>query len=205
MIKKRRRTLTIKDQYNRPIRSLRISLTQRCDFNCFFCHQEGEHDSGQEITPTEVEYIVKIASEQGIRNIKLTGGEPLLRKDIIEIVKRIKPYVFEVSMTTNASKLEEQACMLKEAGLARVNISLHSLNQSTFKGITGRDYMDKVEAGIKEAVKCGLKPVKLNMVVMRDVNEGEIEYLIDFSKRTGTILQLIEFQALENGAEYYDK
>jgi cyclic pyranopterin phosphate synthase len=201
----RRRTLTLTDSYKRPIKSLRISLTQRCDFNCFFCHQEGEKSSGQELTPVEVESIVKIASGQGIRSVKLTGGEPLLRDDLEEIVSRIKPYLDEVSMTTNASKLAEKACKLKEAGLARVNVSLHSLDSSIFMDITGGNHRDEVEAGIREAIKCGLTPVKLNMVVMKGVNDDEVERLIDFSSNTGAVLQLIEFQELENGAEYYDE
>ena len=197
--------MTLRDPYNRPIKSLRISLTQRCDFNCFFCHQEGENNPGQELTTDEVESIVKIASMQGIKYVKLTGGEPLLRDDIVEIVQRIKPYVEEVSMTTNASKLTELACKLKEAGLARVNISLHSLNPSRFKDITGTDRAAEVEAGIKEAIRCGLTPVKLNMVVMKDINHDEIEKMIQFSRDTGAVLQLIEFQELENGTEYYDE
>jgi cyclic pyranopterin phosphate synthase len=123
----------------------------------------------------------------------------------VEIVKRVKPYVEEVSMTTNASQMKEKACKLKEAGLARVNISLHSLDQAKFKEITGRDQRDKVEEGIKEAIRCGLTPVKLNMVVMKGVNNDEIDSLIDFSSRTGAVLQLIEFQALENGEEFYDE
>jgi len=108
-------------------------------------------------------------------------------------------------MTTNASKLVELACRLKEAGLARVNISLHSLSGDKFKEITGADKEEEVEAGIREALRCGLTPVKLNMVVMRGVNHTEIEDLIKFSSETGAVLQLIEFQELENGVEYYDR
>ena len=145
-----------------------------------------------------------MASELGIRYVKLTGGEPLLRDDLVEIVKRIKPYLEEISMTTNASKLREKACNLKEAGLARVNISLHSLNPLKFTKITGKEKEKEVEEGIREAVRCGLTPVKLNMVVMKDVNHMEIEKLIDFSGKTGTVLQLIEFQELEKGVEHYD-
>ena len=200
-----RKTLTLKDPYNRPIKSLRISLTQRCDFNCFFCHQEGENNSGKEITPDEIETAVKIATEQGIKAIKLTGGEPLLRDDLVEVVQRIKPYVEEVSMTTNASRLTGLACKLKEAGLARVNISLHSLNPSRFKDVTGVDRLEEVEMGIREAIECGLTPVKLNMVVMKGINHEEIESLIQFSGKTGAVLQLIEFQDLENGSKYYDE
>jgi cyclic pyranopterin phosphate synthase len=112
--------------------------------------------------------------------------------------------VEEVSMTTNASKLAEKACELKEAGLARVNISLHSMDPVKFKEIVGVDKVTKVEEGIKAAIECGLTPVKLNMVVMKGVNHEEIERLIQFSSKTGAILQLIEFQELENGVEYYD-
>lgn len=108
-------------------------------------------------------------------------------------------------MTTNASRLADLACKLKEAGLGRVNISLHSLHPSKFEDITGVDRIDEVEAGISEAIKCGLTPVKLNMVVMKGVNHEEIKSLIQFSSKTGGILQLIEFQELENGTEYYDK
>ncbi|MBN2336263.1 GTP 3',8-cyclase MoaA [Candidatus Bathyarchaeota archaeon] len=196
---------TLVDPYKRPVNSLRISLTQRCNFNCFFCHQEGEHGSHGELTPDELETVVEVAAELGIRKVKLTGGEPLIRDDIVEIVRRIAPYLEEVSMTTNAALLEEKACVLHESGLRRVNISLHTLKPSTFKEITGRDYEEAVKSGIREAKRCGLEPVKLNMVVMKGVNDGEIQSLIDYSRETGTVLQLIEFQELENGVEYYER
>jgi cyclic pyranopterin phosphate synthase len=195
---------TLVDPHGRPINSLRISLTQRCNFNCFFCHHEGEHGSGDELTADEVENIVKLAASQGIKKVKLTGGEPLVRKDIIEIVRRISPYVDEVSMTTNASKLEELACHLKEAGLARVNVSLHTLCPESFEEITGNG-TEHVTKGIEAAVKCGLNPVKLNMVVMKGVNHTEIDEMIDYSKKVGATLQLIEFQELEDGVEHYGK
>lgn len=193
------------DPSGRSVKSLRISLTQRCDFNCFFCHQEGENNPGTEMSPDEIEVIVKIASKLGIRKVKLTGGEPLVRADIIEIVKRIAPYVEEVSMTTNASMLKEKACDLKRAGLKRVNISLHSLNPETFKKITCIKNELDIEAGVKAALECGLKPVKLNTVVMKDLNSQLIKEHIEFANSLGVILQLIEFQALEKGVELYDK
>jgi len=193
------------DSYGRPINSLRISLTQRCNFACFFCHHEGEHDSHGEMTIEEIESVVEVASEMGIRKIKLTGGEPLLRGDITDIVKRISPYVDEVSMTTNGSHLQEKACKLKEAGLKRVNISLHSLKPDVFKKITHSDSLNDVKNGIKAAIKCELDPVKINMVVMRGINSEEIKDMIAFSRKQGAILQLIEFQALEDGVENYDE
>jgi len=194
---------TLVDPYGRPINSLRISLTQRCNFNCFFCHHEGEHGSGDELTVDEVERIVKLAAEQGITKVKLTGGEPLIRDDIVEIVRRISPLVKEVSMTTNASRLEELACPLRKAGLARVNVSLHTLCPESFEEITGNGTAS-VTAGIEEAVRCGLNPVKLNMVVMKGINHEEIDSLIDYSREVGGVLQLIEFQKLEDGVEHYD-
>ena len=192
------------DPHGRSIKSLRISLTQRCNFNCFFCHHEGEHESGDELTVDEVERIIKLAASQGIRKVKLTGGEPLVRKDIVEIVKRISPLVDEVSMTTNASRLEELACLLKNAGLARVNVSLHTLCPESFEEITGNG-TKQVTKGIEAAVKSGLNPVKLNMVVMKDVNHTEIDDMIEYSKKVGATLQLIEFQELEDGVEHYGK
>ncbi|TSA49621.1 GTP 3',8-cyclase MoaA [archaeon] len=193
------------DSYGRPINSLRISLTQRCNFNCFFCHQEGEHSPGEELTADEIEVVVSVAAELGITKVKLTGGEPLLRDDIVEIVRRIAPYVEEVSMTTNASLLEEKACSLKEAGLRRVNVSFHTLNPDGFKEITGCSDEDLVRRGVEAALDYGLHPVKLNMVVMKGLNADEIPEMIGFSRETGTVLQLIEFQELENGAKYYEK
>jgi len=192
------------DPYGRQVNSLRISLTQRCNFNCFFCHQEGESGPNGEVTPDEIEAVVSVAAELGINKIKLTGGEPLLRDDVVEIVRRISPYVDEVSMTTNGYMLKEKACNLKEAGLKRVNISFHSTDPEKFCKIIGRDSVQAVREGIEEAIRCGLSPLKLNMVVMKGINDEEIEDMIAFSKETGATLQLIEYQALEKGVKEYD-
>ena len=192
------------DPYGRQVNSLRISLTQRCNFNCFFCHQEGESGPNGEVTPDEIEAVVSVAAELGINKIKLTGGEPLLRDDVVEIVRRISPYVDEVSMTTNGYMLKEKACDLRDAGLKRVNISFHSTDPEKFCKIIGRDSVQAVREGIEEAIRCGLSPLKLNMVVMKGINDEEIEDMIAFSKETGATLQLIEYQALEKGVKEYD-
>ncbi|MCW3992928.1 MAG: radical SAM protein, partial [Candidatus Bathyarchaeota archaeon] len=139
------------DPYGRKVNSLRISITQRCNFNCFFCHQEGESNPDGEATPEEIETIVNIAADLGITKVKLTGGEPLLRDDVVEIVRRISPYVDEVSMTTNGYGLEERACELKEAGLKRVNVSLHSAHPDLFCKIIGREAFPEVRKGIEAA------------------------------------------------------
>jgi len=193
------------DPYGRHVNSLRISLTQRCNFDCFFCHREGESNPRGEATADEVETLVDVAAELGIGRFKLTGGEPLLRDDIVEIVQRIAPYSEEISMTTNGSLLAEKALDLKRAGLRRVNVSLHSKRPEILKEITGRDALTEVKRGIRAAIDAGLEPVKLNMVVLRGINDGEVPEMIELSKELGAILQLIEFQPLERGAESWDE
>ena len=193
------------DPYGRNVNSLRISVTQRCDLNCFFCHREGESNPHGEMTPEEIEALVSTAAELGVSKIKLTGGEPLLREDIVEIVRRISPHVLEVSMTTNALHLVERAGELREAGLRRVNVSLHSACPEVFEEITGLDVLPEVEEGIRAALEAGLKPVKLNMVVMRDVNDDEVPRMIEFARNLGVTLQLIEYQPLERGVEGWER
>jgi len=189
------------DPFGRRVSSLRVSVTQRCDLACFFCHREGEHDPGKEMTPAEIGRIVEVAAELGVTKIKVTGGEPLMRGDIVEVIRLISPHVREVSMTTNALILPGRAVALKEAGLKRVNISLHSLKRETVKKIAGVDCLDRVKAGIQAADEAGLKPIKLNFVVMEGLNSGEIPDMLRLSAETGAILQLIEYQSLERGVE----
>jgi len=191
----------LRDPFGRVVDSLRISLTQRCNFECFFCHREGEHDPQGEMGPEEVEAVVALAAELGFEKVKLTGGEPLLRGDAVEIVRRVAALIPEVSMTTNASLLAERARDLREAGLRRVNVSFHSLRPDVFRRITGNGSQAEVEEGVRAAVYCGLTPVKLNVVVLRGLNSEEIPEMIDYSKKAGAILQLIEYQPLERGAE----
>jgi cyclic pyranopterin phosphate synthase len=197
------------DPSRRLVTSLRVSVTQRCDLACFFCHREGEHDPGKEMTPGEIGRIVEVAAGLGITKVKVTGGEPLMREDIVEVIRLISPHVREVSMTTNALLLPGKAAALRDAGLRRVNISLHSLKRETVKSIAGVDCLDRVMAGIRAADEAGLKPIKLNFVVMKGLNSDEISDMLRLSAETGAILQLIEYQSLERGVErwgdlYYD-
>lgn len=186
--------MTLYDRFARPLTNLRISLTQECNFRCFFCHREGQRFLAKnEMKPEEIERLVRIASCLGIRKVKLTGGEPTVREDILEIVGRIKPYTADLSMTTNGSRLKELAKPLAKAGLDRVNVSLHSLKPNVYRRITGVDMLNVVLEGIEEAVKY-LSPVKLNMTVMKGLNEGEIWDMVDFAAKTGVILQLIELE-----------
>lgn len=183
------------DSFGRPVRSLRLSITQRCDLSCAHCHREGQTESDDEMTVDEISYVVRIATSLGVRKVKLTGGEPLLRNDIAEIVSAISPLVDEVSLTTNGSHLEDLAATLVDAGLRRVNVSLHSLDPSTYSSLCGVDITGKVVRGIEKALSSGLKPVKVNMVVMKGMNVDEIQDMMRFCGGLGAVLQLIELAA----------
>jgi cyclic pyranopterin phosphate synthase len=153
---------------------------------------------------SEIERIVEVAAGEGVRRVKLTGGEPLLRKDVFDLVGRISsiPGIEEVSMTTNATLLADTAGELKEAGLKRVNTSLGSLVPERYKKITGFDELDSTLSGIDEAVRVGLNPVKINMVLLRDLNDDEFWDLVKFSRDKGAILQVIEFVDLVDNAVF---
>lgn len=198
----------INDPYGRPISNLRMSITQRCDLNCFYCHKEGEdYKAATEMTPEEIERVVRMVTSFGVRNVKLTGGEPLLRKEVLEIVRRISgiPIVREVAMTTNGVHLKQLAKALKENGLKRVNVSLSTLKPETYKTITGTNVLNKVIDGVKEASRVGLFPIKLNMVVLNRVNEDQVWNMVDFAKENSLILQLIEFESPNDEDEDYKK
>jgi len=155
------------------------------------------------ISVKEIKRIARIASDLGIRKFKLTGGEPLLRSEIVDIVREIKPFADEVSLTSNGYFMAKYASKLKEAGLRRVNISLHSSDPTNFKEITGSNGLSEVKRGIVAAVESGLNPVKINMVVLKGYNVDEIPSMIELTKNLGTILQLIEFQPIEAGTQPY--
>lgn len=183
----------VMDKYERPILSLRITLTNRCNVNCLYCHHDGMVKSKDEMTADELYTICKIAKKIGVRKIRLSGGEPLLKKDIVEIVEKIASLDFkDISMTTNGILLGKYAQDLKDAGLDRVNVSLDTLNRETFEFITKKDYLEDAKNGILKAVEVGLYPVKINMVIMKDINQNEIDDMFEFCKKHDIVLQLIE-------------
>ncbi|WP_407421606.1 GTP 3',8-cyclase MoaA [Methanobrevibacter sp.] len=189
----------IKDRYQRPIISLRITLTNRCNVNCLYCHHDGMITSKEEMTADELYTICKIAKSIGVKKIRLSGGEPLIRKDIVEVIDKIASLDFDdISMTTNGILLEKYAEDLKNAGLDRVNVSLDTLNRETYEYITKKDYLESAKAGILKAVEVGLYPVKINMVIMKDINQNEIKEMFKFCKENNMVLQLIELIESEN-------
>jgi len=197
----------IRDGHGRPVLNLRISVTQRCNLRCPYCHREGEAaNPSTEMTRDEIVRIVGVAVGLGISRVKLTGGEPLLRSDILDIVKDIADFrgLRDLSMTTNGTNLATIAKGLRESGLNRVNISIPSSDAETYRALMGGNLRD-VFSGIRAAVDAELFPVKLNMLVLRNVNEHEIPKMISFAERTGTILQLIELEPLNISASYYKR
>lgn len=185
----------MKDSYDREVNSFRLSISQRCNLSCFYCHNEGQQPNAHEFSAVEIETLVRVASSLGMKNLKLTGGEPLIRPDVVHIVKRVSPYVTDISLTTNGVLLSRYAHQLKEAGLSRLNISLPSTNADTYQAITGKPYQPQVIEGIQKAVAEGFRLIKINTVVLKGVNDVELDQLVRFSQQNNAILQLIEVEA----------
>ena len=197
----------LQDNYGRRFNGLRISVTQRCNLDCPHCHREGQIAAAIEMTPDEIEEIVSVAASLGAKKVKITGGEPLLREDIGDIVSRIKSHVQEVSLTTNGILLADCAQKLKRSGLDRINVSLHSLTGDCLEMIAGRDYLDDVKAGLVTADAAGLRPIKLNMVVLKGINDSEIQSMMKFASEIDATLQLIELASDKSGCddEFFQK
>ncbi len=195
----------IRDPYGRPIKSARISITNKCNMNCIYCHREGLDKEEIEMTPEEIERIVRVLARFGISKIKITGGEPLVREDIVEIVRRIRSIegIEEISMVTNGYYLEEYAKPLKNAGLDRINVSLDTLDPNKYKMLTGCNNLEKVLRGIEEAYHAGLSPIKINVVVLKDINDDEIFKIIRKFSRRGFVIQLIEL--IDSNKEFFEK
>jgi GTP 3',8-cyclase len=193
------------DPYGRKVTGLRISITNRCNLSCIYCHNEGQEGCtcgpvGHEMEPQLICDIVRVAVKFGVGKVKFSGGEPLLRKDFENILACL-PKLKEVSVTTNGILLEKRAKSLKAAGLDRVNISLDTLFPEKYEAITGAPpgSLEKVIKGIDSAVEAGLVPVKLNMVLLKGINDKEINSMMDFVRRYNgkVILQLIELMSID--------
>ncbi len=184
------------DSYNRVVDNLRVLVTSRCNLDCFFCHREGSISS-EELTPEDIAFVVSEATKLGVSGVKLTGGEPLLREDIVEIVSLIANIrgVRDLSMTTNGTLLERYAEDLKKAGLQRVNISIHSLRREVYRSIVGRDLLKEALRGLNAAVEAGLR-VKINFVLLKGLNESEIPNLVKLAKQYDLKLQIIELEPI---------
>src|SRR3989442_6962329 len=163
----------LRDSYNRPIHDLRVSLTDRCNFRCFYCLPHGEPPIApkeQMLSYEEIEYVCDIFVELGIEKIRLTGGEPMMRQDIEVMIRKLAALrprgLRDLALTTNGYFLPDRAQGLKDAGLDRITISLDSLKRDVFKQMTGVDVLDRVLAGIEAAKTAGLQPIKINSVIV---------------------------------------
>ena len=184
--------MILKDSYNRPVSNIRVSLTPKCNLSCIYCHKEGEKSPKDQLSAGDIQEILRVAAKFEIRSVKFTGGEPLLRPDLVQIVQSVPPGM-ESSLTTNGTILADLARDLKTSGLKRVNVSIDSLNPETYKKITGTDKLSDVLDGITAALDVGLTPVKLNMVVLDGINDNEIDDFLAFVRgNRNLILQLIE-------------
>ncbi len=201
--------LTLKDSYNRPIRDLRVSLTDRCNFRCFYCLPHGEPPiapKDQMLSYEEIEYACDIFVELGIEKIRLTGGEPMMRQDIETIIRKLARLktkgLLDLALTTNGYFLPDRAPGLKESGLDRITISLDSLKREVFKKMTGVDVLDRVLGGIEAAKKAGLDPIKINAVIVRGHNEDEVVEFAAFARRHNVKMRFIEFMPLDSGHDW---
>ena len=215
----------LKDSYNRQIRDLRISVTDRCNFRCFYCLPDGEPPLARKatiLTFEEIAYLAEIFVALGIEKIRLTGGEPLLRRDLETLVEKIARLkspdiedrirdsrfkirdskLLDLALTTNGHTLAKRAENLKRAGLDRVTVSLDSLKRENFQKITGVDKLEEVLTAIEAAQRAGLNPVKINAVIVRGYNEDEVVELAKFAREQSVSMRFIEYMPLDSAHEW---
>jgi cyclic pyranopterin phosphate synthase len=189
----------LEDEFGREVTGVRVSLTDRCNFDCVYCHNEGLGDTrgpmepdDNEMTADDVVRFLEVVAEFGVGKVKFTGGEPMLRQDLEEIIRRT-PEAMEVSMTTNGTFLPGRAEALKDAGLDRVNVSQDAIDPDAFAEITKSGAYEQVLEGVEAAVDTDLTPVKLNMVVFKHT-AGYVEGMVEHAANNdGLRLQLIEY------------
>ena len=184
------------DPFGRSIEYVRLSVTDRCDLRCSYCIPKGFkgfEEPDHWLTFAEIERVIGIFGKLGVKRIRLTGGEPLVRKDMPILSARLAalPGIEDLSLSTNATRLDKHAAELKAAGVSRINVSLDTLRPERFKDIT-QGKLDKVMAGLMAAKQAGLNPIKINMVVMAGVNDDEVEDMVEFCLEHGFTLRFIE-------------
>ncbi|MBI1353709.1 MAG: GTP 3',8-cyclase MoaA [Acidobacteria bacterium] len=193
----------LRDVHQRPLEDLRISVTDRCNFRCTYCMPLDEYEwlhKSKILSFEEIERLARLFVELGVRRIRLTGGEPLVRQGLTELVARLAaiPGVEDLAMTTNASRLAKLAMPLREAGLRRVTVSVDSVRPETFRRMTQRGDLAPALEGLREAKRVGLTPIKLNAVIEKGVNDGEILELAEFARSEGYELRFIEYMDVGN-------
>lgn len=191
----------LKDSFGRVINNLRISVTDRCNFRCRYCMPEQGMvwlAKKELLTYEEIARLTKVFASLGVKKVRLTGGEPLMRKDLHTLVSELVTIagIEDIALTTNGYFLAEQAKDLSHSGLRRINVSLDSLDAGVFNEVTRRDYYDKVWKGIEAAEQAGILPIKLNVVLMRGVNDQEIGGFARLARSRPFIIRFIEFMPI---------
>lgn len=189
--------MALVDSYNRKIEYVRLSVTDRCDLRCFYCLPKGYKEFEEPsdwLTFNEIERVIKVFSEQGVSRIRVTGGEPLVRKDLPQLAQRLSniPGINDLSLSTNAVQLKRYAKALKAANVSRLNVSLDSLDPQRFRDITNGGKLEKVIDGLMSAKQAGFNPIKINAVLMKGINDDEAEALVEFCIEHGFTLRFIE-------------
>ena len=185
------------DRFGRRIEYLRLSVTDRCDLRCSYCMPEGFkgfEEPAHWLTFDEIERLLGAFARLGLKRVRITGGEPLLRRDLPALAARIArlPGIEDLSLSTNATQMDKHAAALKAAGVTRLNVSLDSLYAARIEAVTGRDVLHKIMAGLDNAQQAGFTPIKINMVAMRGVNDDEIDDMVAFCMERNFVLRLIE-------------
>ncbi len=196
--------LKLIDRFGRRIEYLRLSVTDRCDLRCAYCIPEGFkgfEEPEHWLTFDEIERLLGLFASLGMKRVRLTGGEPLLRRNVVGLVERIAglPGIEDISLSTNATQLAGMAHDLKRAGVSRLNVSLDSLRPETVEKINGRPALDKILAGLEGARAAGFAPIKVNMVVMRE-NADEVDDVVAYCMQRGFVLRLIELMPMGDTA-----
>jgi GTP 3',8-cyclase len=195
------------DTYNRPVRDLRISVTDRCNLRCSYCMPLDEYewiDRKEILSFEEIARLAKLFVQLGVDKIRLTGGEPLVRRNLERLIAEISliPGLKDLCLTTNGSLLAEKVAALKTAGLKRVNVSIDSLDPEKFHRITKRGDLNKVLEGLFAAKHQGMSPIKINAVVERGVNDGDVVELVEFARDNGFAIRFIEYMDVGNSNDW---
>lgn len=193
----RRHPFSLVDLQTRTVRYLRVSVTDRCNYRCTYCMPDAgvdPVDHSEVLSFAEIERLVRVFVGLGVRRVRLTGGEPLVRRGLPDLVARLAaiPGIEDLALTTNGHLLVDQAAALKAAGLDRLNVSLDTLDATRFTALTRRGNLSQVLAGLEAARTAGFKHTKLNAVVLRGLNDGEVTELADFAATEGYVLRFIE-------------
>ena len=196
----------LRDSYGRIVSYLRVSVTDRCNLRCLYClpRECGAPWRAQQLDLAELAEVVRVGVQLGISKIRVTGGEPLLRRGIIDFIRTLRalPGITDLALSTNGTLLAEHAAALKAAGVMRVNVSLDSLRPEVFRAMSGCNDLDRVRAGIAAAGRVGLQPIKLNVVVIRGVNDDELADMLAFAAAAGAQARFIEYMPLGIGRRW---